>query len=56
MKATTSTISKLAREYDVHLNTFKKWLKDYPELKLSKQKRVLTPKQVQDIYDRLGEP
>ena len=56
MKTTTTTLSKLARDYNVHVITLKKWLADYPELKLNKSRRTLTPKQVQDIYKLIGEP
>ena len=52
----TETRTSLARQYGVHLSTFTGWLKDIPALKLSSQKRILTPKQVQIIYDELGEP
>lgn len=56
MKAETATKSQLANQYKVHYTTFIKWLKMVPDLKLSPRQRLLTPKQVQNIYDHLGEP
>jgi hypothetical protein len=56
MKAAASTKTELARKYKVHYNTFTKWLKLIPDLKLNPRQRILTPKQVSMIYDHLGEP
>ena len=56
MKAVSATKGQLAKQYNVHYNTFIKWIKKIPELNLSSQQRVLTPKQVETIYKHLGEP
>jgi predicted transcriptional regulator len=56
MKAETATKTQLAKQYKVNYNTFIKWLKMIPELGLTPNQRVLTPKQVQAIYNHLGEP
>ncbi len=56
MKAETSTKTQLAKQYKVNYNTFIKWLKLIPELGLTPKQRILTPKQVQLIYNHLGEP
>lgn len=56
MKPQAATKSQLAKQYKVHYNTFIKWIKTIPELKLSPGQRVLTPKQVEIIYFHLGEP
>lgn len=56
MKANTATKTQLAAQYKVHYNTFLKWLKMIPELNLDSKQRILTPKQVQIIYNHLGEP
>ncbi|MEO6731920.1 MAG: DUF4248 domain-containing protein [Ferruginibacter sp.] len=56
MKAQTATKTQLAKHYKVHYNTFIKWLKMIPELELNPTQRILTPKQVQIIYNHLGEP
>ena len=56
MKRTTSNRTQLAQDYKVHYNTFIKWLKKIPGLKLSTKQRIFTPKQMQIIYDELGEP
>lgn len=51
------TKTELAAAYGVCLNTLKKWLKPHAEaLGQYTGKRVLTPNQVQIIYDRIGEP
>ncbi|MEJ7821513.1 MAG: DUF4248 domain-containing protein [Chitinophagaceae bacterium] len=56
MKAETSTKTQLAKQYKVHYSTFIKWLQLIPDLNLSTKQRSLTPKQVQLIYNHLGEP
>lgn len=56
MKAQSSTKTQLAQQYKVHYNTFIKWLKLIPDLGLTDKQRILTPKQVQIIYNHLGEP
>ena len=52
----TASKSELARLYKVHLNTFSKWLKSVPGLDLKRYQRILTPKQVQLVFEHLGEP
>ncbi len=56
MKAQTATKTQLAQLYKVNYNTFIKWLKMIPDLGLTPKQRILTPKQVQIIYNHLGEP
>ncbi|HEX7413063.1 MAG TPA: DUF4248 domain-containing protein [Bacteroidia bacterium] len=56
MKAAAKSKGQLAKDYKVHYNTFLKWIKKIPELKLTPLQRVLTPKQVEIIYNHLGEP
>ena len=56
MKAETATKTQLAKQYKVHYTTFIKWLKMIPDLELDVKLRILTPKQVQIIYNHLGEP
>jgi site-specific recombinase XerC len=56
MKPIATTISVLACRYGVTTRTLKNWLVDYPEIKLNKNRRILTPKQVKEIYKRLGDP
>jgi transposase len=48
--------TELARLYQVHYDTFIKWIKAIPELKLNSKQRILTPKQVETIFKHLGEP
>lgn len=48
--------STLAAKYGVSYNTFRKWLLDIPNLELSPKSRLLTPRQLQLIYEELGEP
>lgn len=56
MKATVATKTELAKMYNIHYNTFIKWLADIPGLGLDPKKRLLTPKQVEIIFLHLGEP
>ena len=51
-----STKKELAALYGVHYNTFIKWLKQIPELSLNSKRRILTPKQIEIIYEELGHP
>lgn len=46
----------MAQMYGVSYNTFKRWIKKIPNLQLSEGQRVLTPKQVEVIFDYLGRP
>lgn len=48
--------TQLAKLYHVSYNTFKKWIKNIPELKLSQKQRLFTPKQVEILFKELGEP
>ena len=50
------TQKELSKKYLVSYNTFKKWIKSIPELRLSANQRLLTPKQIDIIYTNLGEP
>ncbi len=56
MKATASSKTQLAKQYKVHYDTFIKWINKIPTLNLAVGQRVLTPKQVQIVYEHLGEP
>jgi len=56
MKAKVYSKTELARMYNVHYDTFKKWLINVPELDLKPTQRILTPKQVEKIINHLGEP
>ncbi|WP_162628127.1 DUF4248 domain-containing protein [Arcticibacterium luteifluviistationis] len=48
--------STLASLYEVSLPTLNKWLGMVPELNLDKKTRVLTPKQLELIFNHLGKP
>jgi len=50
------TKKELSKKYKVSYNTFIKWLSNIPELKLFPNQRTLTPKQIEIIYNGLGEP
>lgn len=50
------TKKELSKKYKVSYNTFIKWLKNIPELQLFPNQRTLTPKQIEIIYNALGEP
>ena len=48
--------TELARLYQVHYDTFKKWIDLIPDLGLIPNKRILTPKQVEMIFKHVGKP
>ena len=54
--AKLTTKRELASKYGVSYPTMIKWLKGIPELKISNERRLLTPKEIQIIYSVLGEP
>lgn len=56
MKTQTTLISKLARDYAVDLRTLQRWIQRYPEIQIKKGTKALTPKQVEQIISRIGEP
>jgi hypothetical protein len=52
------TISKkqLAIKYGINYKTLRSWLSMIPELELDKRKRLLTPKQLEIIFEKIGIP
>jgi hypothetical protein len=50
------TKKELSIKYGVSYNTFMRWIKNIPELNISKNRRLLTPKQIDMIYEMLGHP
>lgn len=50
-----ATKKELSLMYGVHYNTFMKWIKDIPDLRLTPHQRILTPRQVALIFDELNE-
>jgi len=55
MKKTYSK-TQLAKLYNVSYNTFINWVKNIPELRLSPKQRIFTPKQLEILFEHLGEP
>ena len=56
MESKIITKKELSIKYGVSYNTFMKWIKNIPELNISKDRRLLTPKQIDTIYEMLGQP
>ena len=54
MKPTNKT--ELARLYNVSYNTMINWIKQVPNLNILKNRRVLTPKEINKIFEHLGSP
>lgn len=52
----TMSRKELAVMYGVSYKTFMKWVGRIPSLNLSKERRLLTPKQVEMIMNILGKP
>jgi hypothetical protein len=47
---------ELAAMYGVHTETLIKWLKEITGLELKKYQKILTPLQLDIIFNALGEP
>ncbi len=56
MKLQATTLSQLSAMFGINLKTLKNWLKPYPHLLPKPGQRLLTPKQVQMIFDQFGKP
>lgn len=50
------TKGELANLYGVHTKTLMKWLKEIPDFKNRVNGRIFTPKQVEKIFNHLGNP
>jgi hypothetical protein len=50
------TKKELAYQYGVSVQTFVKWIKEIPNLHLSPFQKIFTPKQIEIIFNHLGEP
>lgn len=52
--------SEIASEYGISINTFKKWIKpfiaDLEAVNYNREAKILTPAQVDVIYEKLGKP
>jgi hypothetical protein len=55
-KISSMTKSALAVEYNIHVNTLREWLKGVPNLEMKPFQKVLSPKQLELIYEHLGKP
>ena len=55
-KISSITKSALAVKYNIHVNTLREWLKGVPNLEMKPFQKVLNPKQLELIYEHLGEP
>ena len=56
MPGKVKTLSQIADEYGVHVNTLKNWLKPLREKLHIKRKHVLLPWQIKMIYEFLDFP
>ena len=56
MKPKSKSKGELATAYGVGIILMRKWLKSIPDLNVTPQQKMLTPKQVAKVYDFLGEP
>ena len=48
--------SAVATEYRISYSTFIAWLREMPELNLKPNQRLLTPLQIEKIYEVYGNP
>lgn len=56
IKATAMNKTTLAKLYNIHVDTFTKWLEPFAEQIGTVTGRIYTPKQVEKIFECLGEP
>ncbi len=56
MTATTSSFKSLAVAYKTTVRTLQKWLAPYPEIGIKRYQKLLSPKQVAMIFEKIGEP
>lgn len=56
IKITAYSKKELAKFYCVSPPTFRLWIKNIPNLNVTKEQRILTPKQVALIFETLGTP
>ena len=56
MKVKAYSKKELAEIYGVTRPTFRRWIKSIPNLDVTKEQRILTPKQVALIFENLGMP
>jgi len=54
MKAVTK--KQLSKMYSISLPTLSTWLKKIPNLDITPYQQILTPKQVEIIFEHLGRP
>lgn len=54
----SKTLKQLAQEYQVHPDTFKKWLVRAKLLAQGEKRKgyIFTPLEVKEIYEKLGDP
>ena len=55
MKIEVKSRKEMAEYYSISPATFRKWVNTVPDLHLDLKKRLLTPKQVEQIVTYLGE-
>ncbi|MFH0895393.1 MAG: hypothetical protein V2A54_13235 [Bacteroidota bacterium] len=56
MPGKVKSLSEIAQEYGVHINTLRNWLKPIREKLKLEGKKLLLPWQVKIIYEFLDEP
>lgn len=56
MSAVSKTKKELKNEYGISYQTLNKWLKSVPGLMMNKNDRIITPSQLELIYNHLGRP
>lgn len=50
------TKKQLAQQYGISYTTLLKWLESVKGIQLTKHRRILTPKELEIIYEALGNP
>jgi hypothetical protein len=56
MSQRAKTLTQLAAEYGVHVDTLRSWIKPFKNEIYVGKRRLLLPRQYRKIYEFLGEP
>ena len=56
MSQKAKTLTQLAAEYGVHVDTLRSWIKPFKSEIYEGKRRLLLPRQYRKIYKLLGEP
>ena len=56
LKPEVQNMKQLAAAYKVHPSTLKRWLLRLNIIEIGRRRKIFTPAEVKEIYEKLGEP